>query len=475
MTSILMDGAHFLSKTATGIGSYARTLAATLQESGCHVAVLYGQRVQPRRHDLPLSLAAQVFGNVPPRGRWRRLIGDAAFVAGAAIGRGARSSAVCVPVDGVDLSAFDPPLPQCDLILNADGVFERAYRLFSLKHRLLEVDVPVACKAAHWTTPLAVKARGMPNIYTLHDLIPLQFPHFVIDFAGRSVQLHAVIARQADHIVTDSVASKQRIVELLNVPEDRVSVTYTPVPSLPRLAREDAERLVETVYGARPGEYALYLGAVEPRKNLKRLIEAFLLARVNMPLLIAGPLGWLYDEDLALIDKVAGHAPDAEQPPVRRLGYLPRRHVVALLQCARFLVFPSICEGFGLPVLEAMQLGVPVLTSKTSSLPEVAGQAAILVDPLNVAEMAQEIRRLASDGDLCAELAARGPAQAARFSREAFQERLAAAYRRVGVEIGSGTTTGEPRPATDGIRNHREFPVDAPTGSQRSPAVATAN
>jgi glycosyltransferase involved in cell wall biosynthesis len=306
-----------------------------------------------------------------------------------------------------------------------------------MKQRFTEVEVPGVWSAAHWTTPLTLKARGMPNIHTIHDLIPLQFPHFVVDVSGRSARLHASIAQHSDHIVTDSETSKRKIIELLHVHEDRVSVTYMPVPRLPTIAREDAERLVRTVYGAKPGEYALYVGAIEPRKNLKRLIEAVLISRADIPLLIAGPLGWLYADDVALIDSVAAHnTHNGQQPPVRRLGYLPRGHLVALIQCARFFVFPSIYEGFGLPVLEAMQLGVPVLTSTTSSLPEVAGEAAVLVDPLDVGSIAREIRRLASDDDLRAELARRGPAQAAKFSREGYQARLAAAYRKVGVELG---------------------------------------
>src|SRR5690606_38578309 len=123
--------------------------------------------------------------------------------------------------------------------------------------------------------------------------------------------------------------------------------------------------------------------------------------------------------------------------PVRRLGYLPRRHVVALIQHARFLAFPSLCEGFGLPVLEAMQLGVPVLTSNTGALAEVSEDAAILVPPLDVGAMAQQIRRLASDSDLCRELAARGPLQAAKFGFDAYRHRLAAAYCKIGVDIGT--------------------------------------
>jgi glycosyltransferase involved in cell wall biosynthesis len=429
----MIDGAQFLGRKATGIGTYARALASALKASGCAVSVLYGRPV--RSGELPLSPALQVFGNDPPLPRWRRPLHQAVSFAAVALGAAGRARAVPVPIDGLDLSAFEPALPACDEVLNADRLFDRAQLLFAMRRRFVRLDAPRSCKAAHWAGPLAIKARGIPNLYTLHDLIPLQFPHFVVDVGARSADLHASIAREADHIVTVSETSKRHIVELLKVPEDRVSVTYEPVPDLPRLARADAERLVESVYGVRPGAYALHLGAIEPKKNLKRLIEAFLLADPRIPLLTVGPLGWLYENDVALMDSVASHARSAGRAPLRRLGYLSRPHVVALLQCARFLVFPSLYEGFGLPVLEAMQLGVPVLTSSAGSLPEVAGDAALLVPPLDVGAMAEEIRRLANDRDLCAELSRRGPAQAAKFSPERYRQRLADTYRKVGVEI----------------------------------------
>jgi glycosyltransferase involved in cell wall biosynthesis len=328
---------------------------------------------------------------------------------------------------------LEPPLPVCDQVLNADSLFSRAHHRFALAERFIDVELPGSWSVAHWTSPLAIKARNIPNFYTLHDLIPLRFPHFVIDKAGRDVRLHEKIAQQADHIITVSESSKRDIVELLGVADDRVSVTYQPVPSLPTLAREAAERLVRNLYGVKPGRYAIFLGAIEPKKNLKRLIEAFLVAGADIPLLLAGPLGWLYEEELDLIDTISQVGQDGA--PVRRLGYLPRRHVVALLQCARLFVFPSIYEGFGLPVLEAMQLGVPVLSSRTSSLMEVAGEAAVLADPLDVSAMAHEIRRLVNDPDLRAELARRGPIQAAKFDAAGYRDRLAAAYLKAGVKI----------------------------------------
>ena len=144
----------------------------------------------------------------------------------------------------------------------------------------------------------------MPNIYTLHDLIPLQYPHFVSGYGDRTFQMHEIIGREADHIITVSEASKRNIVEILQVPDDRVSVTYQPVPTLPAIDSEDAERIVEMVYGAKPGQYSLFLGAIEPKKNIKRLIEAYLLSGVACPLLLAGPLGWLYKDEVKFINVV---------------------------------------------------------------------------------------------------------------------------------------------------------------------------
>jgi glycosyltransferase involved in cell wall biosynthesis len=452
MTHVVVDGFHFLLKNATGIGSYARTLASSLRHLGCQVGILYGQRVQATHGDPPLRSATQIFGNEPTRAKWDNLISDFQLLLADTFGGRFSPLAIDVPTKGLELSAHEPALPACDQILNADGLFDRARAHFYMRRRLLDVRLPDHCSLAHWTGPLPVKARGVPNVYTLHDLIPLQFPYLVIDKGGRAAQLHHEIARQADHIVTVSQSSKQHIMDLLDVDEDRVSVTYQPVPHLPTLPKADAERLVEAVYGVTPGEYALFLGAIEPKKNLKRLIEAFLLADVGIPLLAAGPLGWLYDGELELFETISRQSrrsmisgeisgtrlnADArrELAPVRQLGYLPRRHLVALLQCARCFLFPSIYEGFGLPVVEAMQLGVPVLTSDVGPLREVVGDAAVLVDPLDVPAMAQEIRRLANDKDLQAHLRQRGPVQAATFNTASYGARLAAAYRKVGIEI----------------------------------------
>jgi glycosyltransferase involved in cell wall biosynthesis len=358
---------------------------------------------------------------------------------------------------------------------------------------MVTVLPPEKFVAHHWTGPVPVKSADGPNIYTIHDLVPIQFPYLVIDRPGSAARLHRDIARTADTIITVSEASKEQIVQLLKVPPDRVTVTYQPAPTPKPLPQEDAEWLVKQLYDVEPYNYALYLGAVEPKKNLRRLIEAFLLSRLNIQLIMAGPLGWLYDEEEDLIalvgrrygqevsadilaskigDRLQSGASSAEYPsnklPVRHLGYLPRRHVTALLQCAKFFVFPSIYEGFGLPALEAMQLRVPVLTSRAGSLSEVVGEAALTVDSLNVEDITRGIRQLDADSDLRAELARRGPVQAARFSEEAYADRLSEAYAKVGVKFPNDSPKAQPASTASTLKESlpATFALD-PLGNRR--------
>ncbi|MGQ3353749.1 MAG: glycosyltransferase family 4 protein [Phreatobacter sp.] len=457
---VLTDGNHFLSRFGTGIASYSRTLIHNIRDLGGTVGVLFGAKVSYGRNDSDLVLATQILGHEPPPNILVKALRTGGQLGRALLFPGRSITARMVNMKGLEVDAFEPPLPAFDQVVSASGVFVNADRVFTLTGKMTSIRLPDTFDVAHWSSPMPVRAEGVPNIYTIHDLIPLQYPYMVLDRGGRSARLHQSIAQSADLIVTVSEASKRQIVDLLRVPEERVAVTFQPVPPLPFLTREEAERLVRTVYGAKPGEYALFLGAIEPKKNLRRLVDAYLLAGLDIPLLIAGPLGWLYEEELALVDSVTRNAlpmrlppqeglanaiagafdmvapqPRPNRLPIQRLGLLPRRHVSALMMCAKFFVFPSIHEGFGLPVLEALQLGTPVLTSNTSSLPEVAGEAAVLVDPLDVSAMARRLRELDGDADLRAELSVRGPQQAKTFSPETYKIKLADAYAKVGITL----------------------------------------
>jgi glycosyltransferase involved in cell wall biosynthesis len=192
---------------------------------------------------------------------------------------------------------------------------------------------------------------------------------------------------------------------------------------------------VDTLFQVSKGGYFLFYGALEPKKNVSRLIDAYAASRTQRPLLIAGGLGWQYAGDVEKIEderfrvwRIDGNTITMERR-VRRLPYVPRDQLISLIRGARAVLFPSIYEGFGLPVLEAMQLGTPVMTSNVASLPEIAGDAALLVDPCDVAAMARAIRTLDSDEALCQDLASRGLRRAEHFSPAQYATRIADLYR----------------------------------------------
>lgn len=405
-SGVLTDCNHFLSRFETGIASYSRTLITNIREIGGSVGVLFGAAVSRGRHDVDLVTATQILAHQLPT----KIVVQAQRASGQ-VGRallfpGRSVRAHAAKRRGLQVDAFEPALPRRDHFVSSSGIYATADRVFTMTCKLTNVRLPDNFDVAHWSSPMPVRAVGVPNVYTIHYLTPLQYPYMVLDRGVRSVRLYATLAKSAHLIITVSEASKRQIVDLLALPEERVAVTHQPVPALPLLSPEDAERLVRTVYGAKPGEYPLFLGAIEPRKNVRRLVDAYRLAGLDIPLLIAGPLGWLYDEELALIDSVTRNAApthlrdqggltsaiagafDLVAPqhrpnrlPIQRLRLPPRRPVTALMTCAKFVVFPSFYEGLGLPVLEALQLGTPVPISITRALTEVADVASIFRRP----------------------------------------------------------------------------------------------
>jgi glycosyltransferase involved in cell wall biosynthesis len=444
---ILLDGSLLLQVEQTGIGAYPRAIADVLQAAGARVDLLLSGRARPQRHGPEISMATQVFGRPPQRSSrlqalamlWRTGLGYRRHLVG-----------YPVPVEGMAVDTLEPRLPKHDTLFNANEVRDHAHLVFARRGVFTEITIEQRFSAMHWTAPLSIAVRGVPNIYTFHDLIPLRFPHFCLDAGGRAARLHATIARRADHIITTSERSREDLVSILGLPDERISVVYqhSVPPSL--LPQEDAERLVSDVYGAEPGQYAFFCGAMEPKKNLHRLIEAFTLANTGHQLLLAGPHGWLNDDVRDLVARLrTTTVPGTDKPLVQHLGYLPRRHVTALIQCCSFFVFPSVYEGFGLPVLEAMQIGVPVLTSTGGSLPEVAGDAAVLVNPLDTSGMMREIRDLALDWGKRTELAGMGKLQAEKFSFAVHVEQMTAAYRRLGIPLAPVVPEIEPSLAPD--------------------------
>jgi len=447
---IALDGYNLSLEQGTGVATYARGLSRRLKALGAEVGVLYGHRSSVGADGL---LREVTFFD--PRGDlpgWRRPLDDVLRMI--RLRRGVE--AVPVPVGRVETTALSARLPAFDRLWNVPGLYRAAVLGFGAGGRFGRVRLPGAPQVMHWTYPVPLTAEGadgtpLPNIYTIHDLVPLRLPFTTLDNKKRYLGTVRGIAERAAHIVTVSEASRRDIITLLGVPEEKVTNTYQAV-ELPDRATLKPEALVraelEGFFGLGWQSYFLFFGAIEPKKNVGRLIEAHLASGSPHPLVICGKQAWNSHQELALLyeddrrDFVPRGPIEGVQGMTRRLrdrvmliNYVPGRLLSGLIRGARAVLFPSLYEGFGLPVLEALHLGTPVMTSNTSSLPEVAGDAALLVDPYDTRAMAEAIQRLDADAGLRAELAARGPRQAALFGAEAYAKRLRGMYARLGVSL----------------------------------------
>ncbi len=429
-----LDGFNLAMRRGTGVATYARTLSRCLHGLGHPVDAVYGMNIGARtppalREVLFFDGLDQEGGRAPPKPltpRWLREVSLSP--------RGL--DAVPVPITGrVVIQALAARLPHQDRVLNAPDLFGAAERHFRRHGRFLRLRVPDPPAIMHWTYPLPIRLEGARNIYTIHDLVPLRLPYTTLDNKRFYFRLIRGCLRWGDHVCTVSEASRRDIQDLFAVAPDRVTNTYqAAIPPARALAQSDAQvaEQVRGLFGLEPGGYFLFFGAIEPKKNLGRLIEAHLTSGLATPLVIVGARAWRSEGELQLVqpsDAFGGVGAKPTRPQqVRQLDYLPAALLMTLVRGARAVVFPSLYEGFGLPVLEAMLLGTPVLTSTEGSVPEVAGDAALLVNPYDPAAIAEGLRRLDADDALRAELAGRGRRQAEQFSMSQYQARVAAMY-----------------------------------------------
>jgi glycosyltransferase involved in cell wall biosynthesis len=300
----------------------------------------------------------------------------------------------------------------------------------------------------------------VPTIVTVHDMSLRLYPrcHPVRRLLLNRPLMHVAI-RNAAGIVTVSHSARRDLLRLHGVPADRVSVVHEAAsPAFRPIA--DRARLAEVrARYSLPERFMLYVGTIEPRKNLMRLMSAFAIARqagIRQQLVCVGPYGWA-SRDLA------GHIEQLGlRDAVHFTGYLPFEDLPAIYNLGDFFAFPSLYEGFGLPVVEAMASGLPVMTSNTSSLGEIAGDAAETIDPTDTDAMADAIRRLAMDADLRRDRSERGLKRARQFSwTQTAREMLAVYHRAAGV-----TATAAPPAAVERAEPH--MPVESMSRSKLS-------
>jgi glycosyltransferase involved in cell wall biosynthesis len=287
---------------------------------------------------------------------------------------------------------------------------------------------------AHFTNGMLPLGTGAARVVTIHDMSLRLFPRcHPLRRLVINRPLLGVAARVADAIVTVSHSARHDLLSLHGIPQERVTVVHEaagpgfhPIVDRSRLAR------IRVRYGL-PDRFVLYVGAIEPRKNLTRLMDAFAGARaqgMTHELVCVGPYGWssraLYDH----IDRIG------LRRVVHFTGYVPFEDLPVIYNLGELFVFPSLYEGFGLPVVEAMACGIPVITANSSSLNEIGREAAVTIDPHSTQALADALLRVSRDADLRADLSARGLARAAEFSwARAAREMLGVYQRAAGVTV----------------------------------------
>ena len=302
------------------------------------------------------------------------------------------------------LRSFGEPLPaNCSRALLVDFTLRRAGRGLRLFHGLNQrLPAALPCPAAA----------------TFHDLFVMTAEYSTPEFRERFTALARETAARANGVIAVSAFTAAQVTDLLGVPSERVTVVSHGVEQAPAVSQERKRALTAQLGIVRP--FLLNVGAVQKRKNIGRIVKAFETLDADLDMAFAGPAGYGADE---IADCIAASPARAR---IRRTGFVGPQARAALYAAAEALVFPSLDEGFGMPVLEAFAAGLPVITSNRSALPETAGDAALLVDPLDVEAIAEAMRRVVSDSQLRDSLRSKGRARARQFTwRRAARETLA--------------------------------------------------
>lgn len=386
---ITLDARNVGRANGTGVATYAQTVSSALSLAGDVAAGWL------REHAASGRVTDRPHG---PAARAARFLKAASMMA-----RRARSQ------DG-----------SADLF--TDDVFRVAHVRFTMSRQFVALRADHVPDLMHWTCPLPVTMQGCPNVVTIHDLIPVLQPEFCNGDPTRSRRLIQAALDQADGVVTISDTVRADLLRHFRVPAHRVRtlhqatmLSYDGAPG--DKMSDDGVRVPADLVGS-----FIYVGSIERRKNIARLIRAHALSRTRRPLLLVGPDGFGAEEELAAL---ADH-PYPER--VIRLPWVERARLIALIRSARALTFPSLAEGFGLPIVEAMVMKTPVMTSAGGATEEVAGGAAWLVEPHVVGSIADGLARLDQDDDLCDRLRLAGEHHATVFNARDYGARLKAFY-----------------------------------------------
>jgi glycosyltransferase involved in cell wall biosynthesis len=267
----------------------------------------------------------------------------------------------------------------------------------------------------HGAEPLLPPVGNRRSIITVHDLAYKKFPHFFNTLNARKWDiLYRRAILETDAVIVPSENTRNDLLEMFNIPSGKIQVVHPPInPIFSSTGSSEAKAEIRAKFSI-PGQFILFVGTIEPRKNIARLVKAFedFLRGNNAPvsLVIVGGAGWLYQDVMKTIET------SAVRKNILLLDYVTDADLAELYRSAMMFVFPSLYEGHGFPVMEAMASGVPVITSNNSSLKEIGKDVALLIDAENTASITEALQRLYSDEGLRRQMTASGLERAAQYS-----------------------------------------------------------
>lgn len=422
-----IDGYNFAMPKGTGVATYGSTLARMLRELGHSVEGIFGLDVG-KAPELRETILYDLVGRErsETRKQARRRIKQEKLRAIVP------QRLLEVPVTNqVVKEGLRDRIPDFDRIWSSASLFEAANWHFRFFKSFLKIKLPQPPDIMHWTYPIPVHLEGAKNIYTLHDLVPLKMPYLTLDDKESYHRLVQNCVKNAAAICTVSETSLSDIVDRFPGAAGRIFNTFQSSPVPPDVLMSDAgtdAKIIEEMFSLGQNDYFLFFGALDPKKNIARIIEAYLSSSAQSPLVIVSARDWGMTDAAKGGSGLAIHGQAISNGRIIQLDYMPRGLLFRLIRTSKAVLMPSLFEGFGLPALEAIQLGTPVIASNTGSLPEVVGEAGLLVDPYDVADIKAAIERLDKDSGLRDRLISAGRPQSEFFSDARYKARLNELY-----------------------------------------------
>ena len=428
--NILVDGFNLGLLKGSGIKTYGVTLLQAYQNMGCNVGIMTDNKSVDGK--LKILDEVQYFD--------QQFQKPASFFDRKLIRHARDLTRIWLKPKGHEIvPAVTSPDPQNYLsqvagrdyqyLINIKDVFHAANRLFGATRKLTTLKLPRQPDIWHMTTPLPLKIPGVKTVITVHDLIPLKAPFTTLDIKTHFYHLFKWAVHSADMILSVSEHTKKDIIDIYDVPEEKIQVTYQTYRRPEYVEDASFDPVYLKSKKLKSQKYILFVGNIEPKKNIKALITAMGFIDSEYKLAIVGRKAWLAEDQLVDLDKyLATKDGDKLKKRYVFLDYVSESELAVLYRNATCLVFPSLYEGFGLPVLEAMQNDCPVICSRMSSLPEVAGDAALYVDPYRHAEIRDQIETLISNPERRQKLIEKGRQRVDFFSPDNYVTRLNNAY-----------------------------------------------